>query len=63
MVYVPVVVRVKNNMDFPTSKHLKEWDIYRLYLVDKIKTENSQLKRSFFEYRIKVLDGLLRLKK
>lgn len=50
-------------MDFPTTKHFKEWDLYRLYLVDKLKNENNPLKKGFFEYRIKVLDGLLRLKK
>jgi len=50
-------------MDFPTAKHFKEWDTYRLYLLDKIKSENSLIKKSFFEYRVKVLDGLLKLKK
>lgn len=50
-------------VDFPTSRHFKEWDLYRLYLTDKIKAETNPIKRGFFEYRIKVLDGLLRLKK
>ena len=50
-------------MDFPTANHFKEWDIYRLYLINKIKLETNPVKRGFFEYRIKVLDTLLRLKK
>lgn len=49
-------------MDFPTKRHLKEWDIYRLYLIDKLKNENNAIKRGFFEYRIQILDKLLRLK-
>lgn len=50
-------------VDFPTAKHFKEWDVYRMYLIDKIKSESNPLQRAFFEFRVKVLDGLLRLKK
>ena len=50
-------------VDFPTTRHFKEWDIYRLWLVDKLENEPNKIQKAFFEYRIKVLDGLLRLKK
>ena len=50
-------------IEFPTEKHFKEWDNYRLRLLDKINNETNTLQKSFFQYRIKVLDGLLRLKK
>ena len=50
-------------MDYPTPRHFKEWDIYRLWLVNKLEQETNILQKTYFQYRIKVLDGLLRLKK
>ena len=50
-------------MDFPTTRHFKEWDLYRLWLLDKMENETNKVQKTFFEYRVKVLDSLLRLKK
>ena len=50
-------------MDFPTARHFKEWDLYRLWLLDKMENETNKIQKTFFEYRVKVLDSLLRLKK
>ena len=50
-------------MDFPTARHFKEWDLYRLWLLDKMENETNKVQKTFFEYRVKVLDSLLRLKK
>ena len=50
-------------IEFPTDRHFKEWDTYRLWLVNKLENETNKVQRTFFEYRIKILDTLLRLKK
>lgn len=49
--------------DWPTLKHFKEYDSYRLILLDKIKSEVNLIQKGYFQYRLKIIDDLLRLKK
>jgi len=45
--------------DYPTKRHIKEWNDYANRLQDKIALEQDKTKKGYFQYRLKTVKGMI----